>query len=111
MSEVMALSRSRRKQKGLKSRLVSKAMEGYEMPDLSLPDIQARGNREFTVDGCKGILEYEQDSIKLNTGKLIITFLGDAMEISVYSELETIITGNIFSVEFSGNTEVKGVNN
>lgn len=108
MSEVMALSRHGRRdtQKGsLKKKLVSKAMDTYEMPDLSLPNIEARGNREVSIDGCKGILEYEQDRIKINTGKLLITFIGDSIEISVYSDIETVITGNIFSIEFEGNTE------
>lgn len=96
---------NRKQKKGMLGNLVRKAVDGYGLYDIGLPNIQTRGNREVSVDGCKGILEYEQGRIRLNTGKLIITFIGEGIEIEAYSVLQTVITGNIVSIEFEGNTE------
>ncbi|MBQ5994416.1 MAG: YabP/YqfC family sporulation protein [Clostridia bacterium] len=70
------------------------------LPDFSEPHLEAQGNREFILDGCRGILEYEQGLIRLNTDTLVITFRGENTEIKSYSEIGTVISGNILSVEF-----------
>lgn len=75
-------------------------LEIPEMLDSSLPHIEANGNREIIVDGCKGIVEYSQSRIKLNTGVLLVGFTGDDIEIKNYSDFQTVITGNIFSIDF-----------
>lgn len=75
-------------------------LEIPEMLDYKMPHIQADGNREIIVDGCKGIVEYSQDRIKLNTGALVIGFTGDGIEIKDYSDSQTVISGNIFSIDF-----------
>ena len=34
-----------------------------------VPNLELTGNREMTVEGCKGVLEYDEDVVKLNLGK------------------------------------------
>ena len=63
MSEVRQLGKAG---KFIRRKLISTALDAYEMPDFTLPGLQARGNREICIEGCKGILEYEQGKIKLN---------------------------------------------
>ncbi|MEG1551625.1 MAG: YabP/YqfC family sporulation protein [Oscillospiraceae bacterium] len=65
------------------------------------PHIEANGNKEFIVEGCKGILEYEENVIKINAGSIVISFLGSDMEIKNYCDDETVIVGNIVSIEFT----------
>ena len=109
MSGVTSLSRKSRKENtknGFGKKLLETALEIYEIPDISMPVIQARGNREICIEGCKGILEYEEGRIMLNCGKLVICFTGDGIEITAYSELQTVITGNVLSIDFQGASEV-----
>lgn len=78
--------------------------EQLDIPNLArrdVPHIEAEGNREIIVDGCKGILEYAEDRIKINTGSLIICFKGTELIVKSYSEVSIVLTGNIISVEFS----------
>lgn len=57
-------------------------------------------NREIDLEGCKGILEYCSDSIKVNAGKFIIAFRGRGMQIKCMSESELIIEGYILGIEY-----------
>lgn len=78
--------------------------EQLDIPNLArrdVPHIEAEGNREIIVDGCKGILEYDEDKIKINTGSLVICFKGTELIVKSFSEVGIILTGNIVSVEFS----------
>ena len=103
MSEVRVLGKAEKPiRKGIKGKLLSAAFEAYEMPDFTLPSLQLRGNREVCIEGCRGILEYDEGRIRLNCGRLVIGFVGDGIEITAYSDIQTVITGNIFSVEFEG---------
>ena len=69
-------------------------------PVVLSPFMQFSSNREVTVDGCKGIMEYCTESIKINTGKLIIAFNGRGLNIKCMTETSVIICGYITSVEF-----------
>ena len=57
-------------------------------------------NRELTVDGCKGVAEYDEDFIKLNAKKGTVTVFGAELEIKSYSEAALFITGKIERIEF-----------
>lgn len=91
-----------KRRKNATGEIIKTALDIPEILTADLPHIEAEGNREISVDGCRGILEYTQDKIKLNTGKLVITFIGDGIEIKTYSDIQTVISGNILSVEFEG---------
>lgn len=84
----------------LKHRLIHSALDLPGMPDSRLPHIEAQGNREFIIDGCKGILEYEEGRIKLNTDCLTVSFTGKNVEIKAYSDIQTVVSGNIYKIEF-----------
>lgn len=83
-----------------KKESIKDALDIPQALNPSLPHIEAEGNREIAVDCCKGILEYTEDRIKLNAGSLIITFSGSNIEIKVYSDIQTVIAGDIVSIEF-----------
>ena len=101
------MSRTKKNKKcapSFKERLLENVLEKSELPDVTLPMIRACGNREICIDGCRGILEYSEDRIRLNAGRIVIILTGNRLELTVYSEIETVICGQIFSVEFEGNT-------
>lgn len=88
-----------------KNRAVNtKIEEVFDMPKIlkpSVPHIETEGNREVIIDGCKGIMEYDDGLIKLNAGCLTVTFKGADLTIKAYSESQSMITGDIISIEFA----------
>lgn len=60
------------------------------------------GNNEAVIDGCKGVLEYNDNQIKVNIGRQSVTFLGKDLQITNYGDNSITINGQITSLEFCG---------
>ncbi len=63
-------------------------------------NLQMSGNREVLVDGCRGLLEYGDEKIRVNAGNGVIQFTGRGLEIKSLGEQSAVIGGFILSVEF-----------
>lgn len=75
--------------------------DGVPVPNLKTnAHIEFLGNREVAVEGCKGIIEYDQRVIKLNIGKYSVKFCGTDMYMKNMTDEYAVIIGNIFSMEF-----------
>lgn len=68
------------------------------MPNM--PFIELRGNREALIEGCKGILEYDTQVIRVNTGSMVVSFCGRGLNIKCLTVSSLIVEGYITSVEF-----------
>ncbi|MCI8622508.1 MAG: hypothetical protein HFG26_02455 [Provencibacterium sp.] len=74
-----------------------------QLPASSLSQmtqIQLIANREALVDGCKGVIEYNEDYIRLNLGNMAVRFCGRGLQLRSMSEESVIIDGFIQSVEY-----------
>lgn len=71
-----------------------------EFSDYVLPHIEFNSNSEVVVDGSKGILQYNQNKVKINCGKLVLSFIGDNLSIRATNIEQIIIIGQIVSFEF-----------
>lgn len=94
----------KRKTRSPKERTHPSAGQVLDLPEMlhaDVPHIEMQGNREVVVDGCKGVLEYEEDTIKLNAGMCILIFRGRNLTIKAYSDSQTMITGELVAVEFA----------
>ena len=60
--------------------------------------IEIFGNT-FVLDGCRNIVQYDEDAIRLNTGRKIISVLGSNLVIKDFSCCQATISGCIVSVE------------
>ena len=69
------------------------------VPELSGPIIQICGNREVSVDGCKGVIDYYDDRIKLRIDGGSVTFSGEGLTITSFNESAAVITGRLQNVE------------
>lgn len=69
--------------------------------EAGLAKIELTGNREISVDGCRGILEYNEGVVRLNLGNMIIKITGAGLTIPSMAAEQTTVTGSIASVEFS----------
>lgn len=67
---------------------------------LGIPQIELAGNREAVIDGCQGILEYDENIIKLTTGKMSIKFTGRGLQIKILTHDSAVIEGFIGNIEF-----------
>lgn len=75
-----------------------------ELPPGTLekgPHIQLSTNREAIVDGCRGVIDYCEDKIKLNLGKGTVTFKGRNLQITSYIQSQAVINGFIISLDFN----------
>ena len=73
-----------------------------QIPDLHLNDakIEMLGNREIIIDGCKGVLEYGENTIKLNIGELALCLVGTDMVIESFDSGVAIIRGRFAEINF-----------
>ena len=63
--------------------------------------IEIEGNREFILDGCKGILEYSDERIKICTNTNAVGVAGEDLSIVSYTDEQILISGSIVSIDFS----------
>lgn len=81
-----------------------KLTQELEIPQAALRGVshmELSGNREAIVEGCKGVVEYDEGVIRLNLGKNIVRFMGTELSIRTLTLEQAIITGNILSIDFS----------
>ena len=65
-----------------------------------MPQIELSGNQEAIIDGCQGILEYDENIIKLTTGKMSIKFTGRHLQVKVLTHDSAVVAGFITGIEF-----------
>lgn len=68
--------------------------------EFSLPHISISSNREAVVDGCLGVIEYCNESIRLNCKSHIVKFTGENMCMKTVTNEQYVISGNILTVEY-----------
>ena len=54
----------------------------------------------MTVEGCKGVLEYDEDMVKLNLGKMILQVRGRDLNIKGLTDDAAVLEGYFLSIEF-----------
>ncbi len=77
--------------------------EVLELPKeivLNIPKITMIGNSNFVVENYKGIIEYGNKRIRINTGKGLMKIQGDGLSIREITSENIIIVGKIGSLEF-----------
>lgn len=74
-----------------------------ELESADAPTIQLSGNREASVEGCKGVIDYYETIIKLRLSGGSVTFQGGGLEITSLTDNSAIIKGRIESVELGEN--------
>ena len=62
--------------------------------------MQVLGNREIVLEGCKGILEYDDNVIRVWTKTMEISFWGNQLTLKCLNTDNIIIEGNLERIEF-----------
>ena len=84
-------------------RAAIKAARVLELPmDLvtGMVHFEFSANREVVIEGCRGILEYDENIVCIDTGKMTVRFMGRGLELRNFTDHSAIIDGFISSVEF-----------
>lgn len=87
------------------SSIVTAIENTLEVPPIAkkgMSRVEITGNCEAVVDGCRGVLEYDDGAISLSLGNRRVRFMGDNLQIHTLLDEQAMITGTILSVEFLG---------
>lgn len=71
-----------------------------EFSAMGLPSLNFFGNKQVQIEGAVGIMEYDENFIKISVKKGYITFLGSDFKITNFTESQITVLGKINSTEF-----------
>lgn len=83
--------------------VISKLSNLFDIPPSAIAgssQMEISGNREVVVDGCEGVLIYEDNIIRLALKGMSATFTGRNLQIKVLTHNSAIISGFITNIEF-----------
>jgi sporulation protein YqfC len=86
-----------------RQRFREKFTEMLELPKeivLNMPKLTMLGNGDLIIENYKGIIEYDQDVIRVNTTAGIIKIMGVDIYIKEITAENIMIYGKISSLEF-----------
>lgn len=58
------------------------------------------GNRRVVMEGCRRVLEYEEDCIQLETEDGVVRFMGQQLRVDCLITGCAVVTGTVLSLEF-----------
>ena len=88
-----------KKEKNNKITKKQKILKSMEIP-ISGIRLEIRDDVRAELEGCTGILAYDENEVKLSVGKLIIGFAGSNLQITQYDRQMTVIEGIINMVRY-----------
>ncbi|MEG6572493.1 YabP/YqfC family sporulation protein [[Clostridium] cellulosi] len=96
-------SEKRKRRSNRAETMAIKAARAVELPIdfvAGMVHLDFSGNREVVVEGCRGVLEYDENIVCIDTGKMKVRFLGRDLAIRNYIDKSITVSGFINSVEF-----------
>lgn len=75
-----------------------------EQKTAFLPEIHLEmlDNSQAVVEGCKGVLAYTGELVRLACGRRIVSFLGEALQLRCLSATAAVVTGKILEIRYEG---------
>ncbi len=64
-------------------------------------NIDITSNNEALVSGSKGVIEYNENRIKINCDNMIVGFCGNCLSITSLCVDEVLVTGEIIRIDFA----------
>ena len=64
------------------------------------PRVELLGNQQVLVEGCGGILDYQEDWVCLRAGRMRIQLRGRDLQLDCLSESSLVIRGEILTLEY-----------
>ncbi|MBZ4644806.1 MAG: hypothetical protein PWR27_1752 [Petroclostridium sp.] len=95
-------TRNNKEKKDVKD-IKEKVSDILELPReiiLDVPKLIFIGNKDLSIENYKGIIEYSDKLIRVNTNSHMLKITGQKLEIKTITAEEIIIAGEISTVEF-----------
>ncbi len=92
-----------KREKNCRTSVRGRMAESLQMPPDAFGGyarLELTGNREATVEGCRGIIEYGEGEIALNLGDVTATFIGEGLRMRCMTKTGAVIEGRILSIQF-----------
>ena len=80
--------------------------ENFKKSRQKHSDIQITDNREIVLDGCRRVLEYNENHIKLELPSIGLSIVGIKLKMRNFSIGGVIIKGDIHSITFISKEEL-----
>lgn len=87
----------------LKKSVREKLSDALELPKeitLDVPHITMVGNIDMVIENYKGVFEYSNTKIRINTATGVIKIEGDSMHIKEITSEEVSISGKLRKIEY-----------
>lgn len=68
--------------------------------EFEMPHIELCSNKSAIVEGCRGIIEYCESTVRINCGNVVVKLCGDCLGISSPNTDTIAVKGTIVSVEY-----------
>lgn len=62
--------------------------------------MEVSGNRQVLIEGCRGIVKYDEDQIEVRTADGTVRFTGRELCMTSLNPACAVITGRLLSLEF-----------
>lgn len=88
---------------GKKENKAAKVADALDIPLdalCDLPKIEITGNSEINIENLRGILDYDENSFKINTRSGIVKIDGSGLILSSVTDENVCLKGNIIRIEF-----------
>lgn len=82
--------------------IAKSVLDALEIPPIIGSDmhIEMFGSREMTVEGVRGVIEYDDSLVRLAAGKKELKIIGRSLNIRALTKTAATVTGQIISIEF-----------
>ena len=86
----------------LKNARKTKIILNQKLADIDVTEckLELRFNREITIEGCKGVIDYSTDRISLNVEKGIVIIEGSNLQLHSFDDSCATIKGVFTNVGF-----------
>ncbi len=75
----------------------------FALSELNMPaHMEINGNREAVVDGCGGVLEYNDGVVRIVMRGKTVRFTGRGLTIRCLTADSLVVTGYLTGIEFLG---------
>ena len=71
-----------------------------ELPELITPHIELCSQSRAIVEGCKGILQYTSDTVRLNCKNVIVSFCVENLSLCTLNDETITVTGKISCINY-----------
>lgn len=74
--------------------------EGFANTTFAGPRIELFSNRQFILEGCTGILEYNDNYLKLRFSSGAVVLEGKSFDIASFEDKTIVVKGELATLEF-----------